>query len=300
MRDLQALLAAAVIAAFAGSAHADNVITGMENAALFGNLNQGDTACPNVACGPTAAVNSFVYLQNRWPNKYDNKLVPKGANAAQQYMNMQMVANTLGSAAYMNTCACGNGTFIEQFILGKQKYLDTKAGMVTSYGAQDTFAWRTTLPDGSMVAAKPAYVQDNTAPTGQWLVDQLQAGEDVELFINGSMGNHYITLTQMTYNLTNNTGSFMFIDPNQVNNMMAGPPVVSMGMITGLDATDSDILFTSASVSAYLGTGLNIVNAVSESPVPEPATYAVMGIGFLALGAVLRRRSRSPVGVAAT
>jgi hypothetical protein len=300
MRNLQALLAAAVIAVFAGctQAKADNVITGMENANLFGNLNQGDTDCPMVACGPTAAVNSFVYLQNRYPNIYGNKLVPKGANAAQQYMNMQMVANTLGGADYMNTCNCGNGTFIEQFILGKQKYLDTMAKNATTYGAEDTFAWRTTLPDGSKVAAKPPYVQQNTAPTGQWLVDQLKAGEDVELFVNGSMGNHYITLTQMTYNLDKNTGSFMFIDPNQVNNKMAGAPVVSMGMITGLDATDSDILFTSASVSAYLGTGLNIVNAVSESPVPEPATYAVLSVGFLAIGAILRRRPRPAVGVA--
>jgi hypothetical protein len=33
----------------------------------FGKLDQAKTTCPDTNCGPTAAVNSLVYLQNAFP-----------------------------------------------------------------------------------------------------------------------------------------------------------------------------------------------------------------------------------------
>ena len=42
------------------------------------SFDQGKTTCPDTNCGPTAAVSSFVYLQNVFPNTYKVPLVPSG------------------------------------------------------------------------------------------------------------------------------------------------------------------------------------------------------------------------------
>jgi hypothetical protein len=43
---------------------------------LFGHLNQHDTICGAMGCGPTAALNSLVFLQNKYPTTYGTDLVP--------------------------------------------------------------------------------------------------------------------------------------------------------------------------------------------------------------------------------
>ncbi|HET6183173.1 MAG TPA: hypothetical protein VFA03_06210 [Acetobacteraceae bacterium] len=290
----RAVLLAGLLAALAvpmlnvPPAHAGNIIFGAEDPDLFGNLNQGDTQCPNVACGPTAAVNSFIFLQNRWPKVYGDRLVPEGADPAAEYQNMIDVANTLGGGEYMNTCTCGTGTFIEQFIVGKQYYIDAMAPNTTTYGAEVTTTWRDN-PGGNHVGAKPAYVHDKTAPTIEWLAEQLNAGEDVELFINGTKGNHYVVLTQIEYDENLKTGYINFVDSNQPGNgMVAGVPTIGSADITGFDPDDMDILLSSTDLS-YLGGGLNIVNAVSESPIPEPGGLAVLAALLVAIGALRRR-----------
>jgi hypothetical protein len=43
---------------------------------MYGNLKQKDVPeCPNEACGPTAAVNSMVFLQNMYPGIFDHNFV---------------------------------------------------------------------------------------------------------------------------------------------------------------------------------------------------------------------------------
>src|SRR4051812_1709318 len=75
----------------------------------FGKLDQGKTSCPDANCGPTAAVTSFVYLQNMFPNVYKVPLVPSG--------NEVEIANTLNGKDFMGTCCIAGGTEIGDFIL---------------------------------------------------------------------------------------------------------------------------------------------------------------------------------------
>jgi hypothetical protein len=259
--------------------YADN-ITGSEPPDKFGNLKQGDTNCKDVGCGPTAAINSFVFLQNMYPGVYGTSLVPhKDGNTP--YQDEIAAADAL--ATYMGCCQeKGKGTYIERFILGKQEYMNKVAPGKTIFAAEDTQAWRPTLPDGFEVGPKPSWVQDNTAPTAQWLVNQLKAGEDVELFINfdGSQ-NHYVTLTYLQFDTKTDTGQINFIDPTtgKVNDKNYS--------ITGLDPTDKDIL-----IGGYLKDA-NIVNAVAESPAPEPPSLFLLGSGILGFGGLLRRRLSS-------
>lgn len=275
---LVVIVSIATIFATQAPARAD-IFSAFESPGLFGNLNQHDTYCDNVACGPTAAVNSFVYLQNRYKNLYDGRLIPH-VNGNTPYQDMVDVADTLGTSAYMYSCdLCNpdkNGTYIEEFIGGKARYLNAVAPGTTSIVAMDTLAWRPVTPDGYDNGPKPAYVTDNTAPTLAFLYDQIKMGEDVELFINFNGGNHYVTLTGISYNDMTNTGYLDFIDPE-------GGVVMDDIDITGLDPADNDIL-----LGGYLP-GANIVNAVAESPIPEPAALALMVTGLLGI-AVLRRR----------
>ncbi len=289
LRVVAALGASLVVAAALPPPAEATIFQGQESANLFGNLNQADTACANVACGPSAAVNSLVFLQKRYPNLYGNRLVPAATKTTSEYQQMVAVANSLGTNDYMNSCNCGTGTYIEEFIAGKQKYFNSVAPGTTSFDAQMTQnTWRQ-KPGGVNVGPKPSYVQLNTAPTAQFLASQLKAGEDVELFINGSEGNHYVTLTQIYYDTNSATGNFIkVVDPNQpTSGGPAGPPTVTQLAINGLDPTDSDILLSGG--LAYLGTGLNIVNAVAESPIPEPPALALGVLGIGVLGWMRRR-----------
>ena len=116
---------AALVVALCGPASSASamVITYKEDPKLFGTLDQGVTNCPGVNCGPTAAVNSFVYLQNAFPKIYKNPLVPTTHGMNPTSAEQKAVANNLGTN-YMKNC-CGDtseGTAIGDFILGKMDY----------------------------------------------------------------------------------------------------------------------------------------------------------------------------------
>src|SRR5262245_45155447 len=87
----------------------------------YGDLDQHDTNCGNVACGPTAAVNSFKFLQEVYPHIYDNLLIPHTAGNT-DYEDMIDTANMLGTVMFMDTCVICDpnkgGTYIEMFISG--------------------------------------------------------------------------------------------------------------------------------------------------------------------------------------
>src|SRR3954464_1606316 len=180
----------------------------------FGKLDQHDTNCALVNCGPTAAVNSFAFLQNSYPGVYNGKLVPS-AGAAPTAAELKAVANKLGSNFMQNcTVNCTQGTPIEDFILGKRDYLESVAPGKTAYHAQVNFGWRKNPPNGSHPnTAKPGFVDDNTKPTLSFLYSELKRGEDVELFMATGADGHYLTLTGIKYDDANNTGQMAFIDP---------------------------------------------------------------------------------------
>jgi hypothetical protein len=256
----------------APSSWADLINPTAEDPTMFGNLKQGDTNCGNVACGPTAATNSFVWLQNTFPSIYDSSLIPHiGGNT--MYQDLQAVADQL--SGIMHTCNLCNpdsgGTFIEDFIAGKQSYMGN-----TVFAAQMNFAWRTTDPDENKLGPKPAFVMDNTKPTAQFIGSEIGAKEDVEIFITGAV-DHYLTLTDIMFDTVKKTGSISYIDPD-----------------TGMAATS---LITGQTADGFLqvkynGNIENIAHAVAESPVPEPEMFLPLGAGILALTIRRFRRDR--------
>src|SRR5215472_11018639 len=132
--------------------------------APYGDLKQGDVAnCPAFGCGPAAAVNSFVFLQNAYPQLYPIPLVGFGEQPRPAY-NWEVLAGDL-LAGIMGTCSCGQ-TDIERFILGKQTYINGIDPGSTMYEAQINTNWR---PDHAGTAAnpiaKPSWVTDGAPPT---------------------------------------------------------------------------------------------------------------------------------------
>ncbi len=225
----------------------------------FGHLDQAlVTDCNNglggmnSACGPTAVVNSFVFLQNTYPTIYGTDLIPHTAgNTSTQ--DQTAVGQTL--ACYLS---CGqNGTPISDFINGKEAYINSVAPNTTYFQVQNVFA-----PGG-------------VDPTFNFMYNELVAKEDVELLVgfysngpNGLVrnGGHYVTLTGISSPTNDgNNGTINFVDPS------GG---VNMNNIATFLAPDGSIR-TSAYVSA--GSIVTIIEAaVGESPIPEPGTLLLV------------------------
>ncbi len=234
--------------------------------AKYGQLKQSDIVnCPNEACGPAAAVNSFVFLQNMYPSVYGAKLV--GLDPSNPPLHWQTLAgDILAMDPYMGTC-CNAGTSIEKFILGKQKYIEDAAAGSTIYMAQMDRDWDLTKSGG---AAKPGYVEDNTVPSVAWLQREIDDGEDVELLItytDGRVGSHWVTLNEFT----SSEMTLNFIDPLTGMPLKEGAvyDLISQGFRKYIHISYFDPLNPNNQVDAV------ITGAVSESPVPEPGTAAL-------------------------
>ncbi len=291
----------------------------LKNQQLYGNLDQDDIPQGGAfMCGPTAAVNSFKYLENAYPALYGNSLVPIGASAGQDldgdgnfgdaYDDMIAVAMTVGdqptavppAPLYMGTKAAlvgaggGAGTWDDMFIYGKQKYIETMLPNKTIYSAQlkSTWAWPGAPPrpaDEIPPIPKPPWVQHNTQPDAVFLALELAACEDVEILIVDGDWGHYLTVTGIQWIDANNDGlinagaagepAFLhYIDP------LTGLPPLAPAPIGGQNVVGDPVR-----VSYGLFPQAELVMTVSESPIPEPATMTLLAIGAVVL---VRRRKR--------
>jgi hypothetical protein len=265
----------AVLAGFAGVAWGQITPRDIEKElALYGNLDQDDIAGGGeVACGPVAAVNSFVYLENKYPGFYDRKLIPDDnpANGLHDKAELISVATVLMGAGYMNTVAPG-GTWHDDFIWGKMTYIEEKVPGVTAYQAQDYWAW--------IHHAQPAWVQ-GPYPTWQFLFNELSDCEDVEILMSWEEGGHYVTLT--SFHWLDQDGD-LIIDPSENAWIDFIDPGTGAYNTTSIWQSYPD----GAIETSYFGTTASWISmAVSESPIPEPATITLLALG---LGAALLRR----------
>jgi hypothetical protein len=269
---------------------------------LYGNLDQNDIPVNGqYMCGPTSAVNSFIYLQNKYPETFGTSLVPPGASAGQDlnndgisgdaYDDMIAIAEILGNQSHMNTMtgsvAGSTGTFDDMFIYGKEKYIESVLPGITIYGAEmkSAWAWLGSPPrpaDQIPPINKPSWVTDNILPTWQFLFNELSACEDVEILIVDSDWGHFLTATGLTWNDANGDS---VIDPGE------GAIIYYIDPATGL-ASSSPIFQNGPNQQLFVGYGIyenaQLVMTVKESA-PEPATITFLALGGLAL---LRRKRR--------
>lgn len=146
-----------------------------EGAQNFGRLDQNDVGAMfgDCGCGPVAAVNSFVYLENAFGSIYGTSLTPlttAGENATAQNLALN----------YMHTKPTSEGsagaTSIHNFITGKMDYIEKMVPERTDYEAQVSpkiVGAGFTAPDTTLIK-----------PTGRFLAHQLQDGEDVEILFS--------------------------------------------------------------------------------------------------------------------
>ncbi len=246
------------------------------NHVLYGTLNQ--LLIPgwgNVACAPTAAVNSFVYLQNQYPAVYDNTLVNPNNQAG-----MIAAAQILGSPAFMNTIA-NNGTFNDDFIYGKWLYLEQNAPGKTVYEAQNAFAWNV-VRNGQPIP-QPNWV-NQIFPTWQFLWNELVSCEDVEIGLEyfnpiGDAAGHMLTLASFHWKDANNDGFIQLAEGATIDY------VDPWGGVWGLSQIWQNPL--NGRLETNYGGGGWIHLAVSESPVPLPPAFW-SGILLLAITPLFR------------
>ena len=258
---------------------------------LYGNLNQNNILVPPglgaSACGPTAVTNSYVYLEQQYPNIYGRSLVPDTIiNGLYDNAELVAVATTLASPAYMNTqivpANVNSGTFDDMLIYGKYQYIEDNAPGTTVYAAQMLNTWTTPAAPGGRPLdqippiAKPDWVQENTIPTWQFLYNELVACEDVEILIIDDDWGHYLTLTSFSWNDINNDGIIQAGEGATIDYI--DPAIGAVGVSPISQAGLGTVIF----VNYPAVTNAQLVMAVAESPVPEPAGLGLIGIAVLA------------------
>jgi hypothetical protein len=173
------------------------------------------------------------------------------------------------------------GTYIEDFIYGKVKYIEDRFPGQTRYAAQVALDWRsgpvpmgvTDWPTHAATHTQPAWVQDETAATLDFIYQQIRAREDVEVFLAYDTGGaHYLTVTGISFDTATNMGTLNFIDPN--GGVAGASPINGLSM--------------NGEIRLGYGGGSTLFHAVSESPIPEPAAIALMLIGLIGLCAFRR------------
>ncbi|KQV49306.1 hypothetical protein ASC95_17000 [Pelomonas sp. Root1217] len=254
-----------------------------EDVDKFGDLSQKNVApCPNMACGPVAAVNSFVFLQREYSLIYGSKLIPAVDGTKPTQAELIAVAADLAKN-YMDTC-CEKGTHITNFINGKQKYFDTVAPNTTVIHGQ--------VKDWDPVegGAKPDNI-DETNPTPQFLLNELSHNQDIELLLDfGTDGGHYVTLTSLFWSDDDGDGS---IDAGEAANIGYIDPEDGKSTSARLGELAGALTVQYLSpVTGNVRSG-TIFAAIAESPEhrtnPEPASAALVLAALAAVWCVRRR-----------
>lgn len=246
---------------------------------LYGNLNQRTVpSFGNYACGPTAVVNSFVYLQNMYSDIYSNLLIPAQSldlnndKKLDVYDDMISLVQLFGRSDYMRTVA-RRSTYHDDLIWAKRMYLEQKAPGTTVYKAQDYWSWT------NHQRPRPSFVQSLT-PTWDFLYSELLNRSDIEILLSWSGGGHFVSVCSFHWADVNGDG---------VIQQSEGATIGFMDPWIGSLSTAS-VWHSNGTMYTSYTSGSWISMAASSAPVPEPATLVVLGVGILGFARVVVRR----------
>jgi hypothetical protein len=251
------------------------------DASKFGTLDNSGNQC-----APTATTNAFSFLQNMYPNVYkdDNRIIrdADGKITADLAKTRDALAGGWGDKSGGKAGMGTNGTNLAKWWATKVAWLEQHAPGKTRYSAQ-------------MYNEKTAkdWVQgkniDPVYPTFQFMWDALNHGAAIELnLINVGFTNaHAATLVGMSFDDANNDKKWdkteklylKFIDPNDPkggNKDNKQPVEVTVGK-------DGRFEFK----WWQDGGQWYVDSALSETPVPGPATWILAAGGMMCMG---RRR----------
>lgn len=238
---------------------------------LFGHLSQNKVPdCGAVACGPVAVVNALAFLQNKYPHKYDKKLIPDSNN--NEMIDEGDLIEVAKALIELMECCDRKGTRTENIEPGIRKYIegDPKANRAGK-------------------ALGVTVYKSKFDPNWPFLLTELQAEQAVVLLIalldaaGTRLFGHAVTMTGFTWT---------DIDGNKIINLKEK---AFLHIIDPVDGKNNriqifqigDLLQTDFMSGAMLGNdvvnGGKIELAISLSPVSEPTSIILFAIGLLGL-----------------
>jgi hypothetical protein len=295
MKMPQLAIALVLLAAFPLHAQNFSVSNDVSN---YGYLDQhsldninSNNFVGNEACVPTSSVNAFTYLQNVYGSIFGTNL--SGSTYADWMNTDQTLINLYGTQS-------GSGTTPQNFANGIQSYI-AGAGFFHEISINSMYSSAyapITNSFNSNSVLSLSFIEKALSDKAALLVsiDYTNGGGGHELLVNG-----------LSWDTTSQTGILYFVDPldpsqgyNGTN--VLGPTLQTKSDSFSIDANGQFLLSYSQlhgdnltnsfpnpatdtnTATAYVRGGLSL------TVVPEPSTYALFGLGALALGIAARRR----------
>jgi hypothetical protein len=219
---------------------------------------------PQGICAAVASINSFAFLQNQYPGIYGTSLLPNLQNDGTDPTDA-LAFGTTGWQVGGNPARQGYyprpGNAYSDYIQTKRDWIEDHAPGRTVYEVR--------------------YAGAGGAPDVAWLAEQIQNGQDVEFFVQGTDFFHALTLTGIGCSDHNYVDCYIkYQDPNDPDTEYQ-LPINPTGPSGALQLTG---------VLGDGGVTLTITGAFAESPVPEPATLVLIGGALVGLAYYRRRR----------
>ena len=327
--DLRLLSGVLLLLLLSSPARAQTTYTSIQDVSSYGWLDQYslNTLEYNFvgaeACVPTSSVNTMTYLQNSFSSYFGTNLT------GTPYADWINVDATLISPDYMNTGpegATNKATAYNRLHFGLNKYVVQDLGRgfsnVQFSGMIPSAAWDSP-PNPLAPESRPATIDDNL-PTWQFIYDSLTSGSGTVLGLTYThlKGGHAVSLGGFDWTDSNGNGRIdfdenallHFVDPLDPTRGTDPDPIGGAKFTTGRiweveipDPTNSAVVYNTLELAyeQYAGTNLwggasggstdyglaaaYLTTAVAMT-VPEPSTYALLGLGVVAVIMFLRRK----------
>jgi len=231
------------------------------------NTDDGTSTGTGISCCcPTATINSFRYLEQKYPGLYDTKLT-KG--------NIVVARDTLANG-WDARPGMGCPSTYKDIWENKVWYIEDNAPDTTVFSGMVNANIAGWYRAEDLVGG--AY------PTWDYLWEELGKCEDIEIGIQPleTGDGHCLTLTSLKFNDENDNGvwdttearKIDYLDPNNPSQLFEADLLVGVG---------GRFEFTWHNGGANPQQLVYIDLAYAESPIPEPGMFLMLGAGILAL-----------------